>query len=71
MTKDEMIEIVDRNGNVLGLAARSEFHGNPSLIHRVVHVLVFDTHGRLLLQEKVSRQRRCARQMGHFRRWSR
>ena len=52
MTKDEMIEIVDRNGNVLGLAARSEFPGNPSLLHRVVHVLVFDTHGRLLLQKR-------------------
>jgi isopentenyldiphosphate isomerase len=48
----EMLEVVDRDGNVLGVAKRSEIHGNPSLIHRVVHVLVFDAEGRLLLQKR-------------------
>ncbi len=52
MTKDEMLEVVDSDGNVLRLAARSEIHGNPSLVHRVVHVLVFDARGRLLLQKR-------------------
>src|SRR5512135_642118 len=52
MNEREMLEIVDSDGNVLGLAERSELHGNPALIHRVVHVLVFDTHGRLLLQKR-------------------
>jgi isopentenyl-diphosphate delta-isomerase type 1 len=56
MTEDEMIEIVDSDGNVVGLAARSEIHGNPSLIHRVVHVLVFDTEGGLLLQKRSARK---------------
>ncbi len=49
---DEMLEIVDSNGNVTGRATRSEVHGNPSMIHRVVHVLVFDSRGRLLLQKR-------------------
>lgn len=49
---DEMLEVVDPDGRVLRLARRSEIHGNPSLIHRVVHVLVFDTNGRLLLQKR-------------------
>lgn len=49
---EEMLEIVDRDGNILGLARRSEVHGNPSMIHKVVHVLVFDEDGRLLLQKR-------------------
>ena len=48
----EILEVVDKNGDVLKLAKRSEIHGNPSLIHRVVHVLVFDKKGRLLLQKR-------------------
>lgn len=50
--KDEILEIVDKNGDVLELAKRSEIHSNPYLIHRVVHVLVFDNKGRLLLQKR-------------------
>ena len=48
----EILEVVDKNGDVLKLAKRSEIHGNPSLIHRVVHVLVFDKKGRLLLRKR-------------------
>jgi isopentenyl-diphosphate delta-isomerase type 1 len=49
---EEMLEIVDSEGNVTGRAPRSEVHGNPALTHRVVHVLVFDRRGRLLLQKR-------------------
>lgn len=49
---DEMLEVVDHDGNVLRLARRSEIHSDPSLIHKVVHVLVFDEDGRLLLQKR-------------------
>jgi len=49
---DETLEVVDKNGDVLKLAKRSEIHSDPSLIHRVVHVLVFDKKGRLLLQKR-------------------
>ncbi len=35
---------------VVGRATRGECHGNPSLIHAVARVLVFDRQGRLLLQ---------------------
>ncbi|MHB8881771.1 MAG: NUDIX hydrolase [Thermodesulfovibrionales bacterium] len=48
----EMLEIVDKEGNVLGRAARSVLHADPSLIHRVVHVLVFNDSGELLLQRR-------------------
>jgi isopentenyldiphosphate isomerase len=49
---DEVLEVVDRDGNIKGLAKRSDIHGDPSLIHRVIHILVFDKKGRLLLQKR-------------------
>jgi isopentenyl-diphosphate delta-isomerase type 1 len=48
----EKLEVVDAEGRVIGLAERTELHGNPSLIHRVVHVLVFNNSGELLLQKR-------------------
>ncbi len=48
----EIFEILDIEGRVIGLAPRSEIHANPSLIHRVVHILVFNTKGDLLLQKR-------------------
>jgi isopentenyldiphosphate isomerase len=50
--EDEILEIVDALGNVIGSARRQELHGNPALIHRVVHVLVFNRKGCLLLQKR-------------------
>ena len=52
MSSEEHLEIVDYKGNIIGSAARSEVHGNPSLIHRVVHVLVFNRKGEILLQKR-------------------
>ena len=49
---NEMLEVVNEKGEVLKLAKRSEIHSNPSLLHRVAHVLVFDKKGRLLLQKR-------------------
>lgn len=48
----EYLEIVDEDDRVIGKALRSECHGNPHLVHRVAHVLVFDRQGRLLLQKR-------------------
>lgn len=50
--EEELLEIVDEQGNTLRVAPRSEIHGNPALMHRVVHVLVFDSKGKLLLQKR-------------------
>jgi len=52
----EMLEIVDEEGRVIGTAPRSEAHGNNALLHRVVHVFVFDAAGRLLLQKRSMRK---------------
>ncbi|MCL4456908.1 MAG: NUDIX domain-containing protein [Nitrospirae bacterium] len=50
--QEEILEIVDRQGNTIATALRSHIHGNPSLIHKVVHVLVFNDKGELLLQKR-------------------
>lgn len=46
----ELFEIVDENGEVIGTAPRNVCHGDPSLVHRAAHVLVFNPYGELLLQ---------------------
>ncbi len=48
----EIFDIVDENDKVIGQAPRSECHGNPALIHRVAHVMVFNPAGELLLQKR-------------------
>jgi len=48
----ELFELVDEKGRPIGMATREECHGNPELIHQVVHVLVLDAEGRLFLQKR-------------------
>jgi isopentenyldiphosphate isomerase len=50
--QEELLDIVDSEGTVIGSLPRDRIHGNPSLIHRVVHLLVFTEDNRLLLQKR-------------------
>jgi len=52
MVREELLEVVNEKGETIRILPRSEIHGNPSLIHRVVHVLVFKGSGELLLQKR-------------------
>jgi len=51
---EELLQIVDRDGNPVGTAPRSECHGNPQLIQAVVHLHLFDLSGRLYLQKRAA-----------------
>jgi isopentenyldiphosphate isomerase len=51
-TRTEIFDVVDEQDKVIGQASRQEVHSNPSLIHRVVHVLVFNPEGKLFLQKR-------------------
>lgn len=51
-SRDEYLEIVNQQGEIIGLAPRSECHGDPSLMHRVSHVMVFNQAGFILLQKR-------------------
>ncbi|OGV34047.1 MAG: hypothetical protein A2020_01095 [Lentisphaerae bacterium GWF2_45_14] len=52
MGNDEIFEIVNQDGAVIGTAPRSECHGNPALVHRCAHVVVYHPDGRILLQKR-------------------
>ncbi|MBN1608436.1 MAG: NUDIX domain-containing protein [Polyangiaceae bacterium] len=49
---DELFPIVDEQGQVIGSAPRGQVHGNPKLLHPVVHCLVTNSRGELLLQRR-------------------
>lgn len=49
---DEYLPLVDETGEVIGKALRSQVHGNPRLMHPVVHLHVFDKAGRILFQRR-------------------
>jgi len=49
---EEWFDSVDQNGKVIGKAPRSQFHGNPKLLHPVVYIHVFNKQGRLFLQKR-------------------
>ncbi|MDH3997780.1 MAG: NUDIX domain-containing protein [Desulfuromonadales bacterium] len=49
----EWFDVVDEDDCVISRAKRSDCHGNPKLIHRAVHVLVFNDAGDLLLQKRL------------------
>lgn len=46
----EMFPLVDSEGRVIGSAPREECHGNPELLHPVVHCVIVNARGELLLQ---------------------
>lgn len=48
--EDEIFPLVDEAGKQTGSALRSECHASPALLHPVVHCVVTDRAGRLLLQ---------------------
>ena len=49
---EEYLDILDGSGNVIGRALRSECHSDPGLIHRAVHVWVFNSSNLLFLQKR-------------------
>jgi isopentenyl-diphosphate delta-isomerase type 1 len=48
---EEIFDIVDDQDRVIGQAPRSEVH-RRKLLHRAVSIFVFDSQGRLLLQQR-------------------
>ena len=49
MPSEEIFDVTDEHDNVIGQAPRSEVHAR-GLLHRAVHIFVFNTAGQLLLQ---------------------
>jgi len=49
---EEWFDLVNVEGKVIGKAPRSAVHGNPNLLHPVVHVHIFNRNGQLFLQKR-------------------
>ena len=52
MEREELFEIVNEKGETVGVASRSECHGNPAMAHRAVHVFVRNKAGAIFLQKR-------------------
>jgi 16S rRNA (adenine1518-N6/adenine1519-N6)-dimethyltransferase len=50
-TPNEQFPVVDKNDRISGYASRSEVHGN-NLLHRAVHILIFNHAGDVYLQQR-------------------
>jgi len=50
--QEERLQLADESGRPAGSATRRECHGNPALIHLVVHLHLFDGKGNLFLQKR-------------------
>ena len=50
--KEEMLQLVDLDGNPVGEAPRSVCHTDKSLIQMVVHIEIFNDKGEIYLQKR-------------------
>ena len=50
MTAAEQLQLVSPDGRPAGTATRAACHSDPALLHSVVHVMVRNTAGAVLLQ---------------------
>ncbi len=53
-SENELLPLMNENGEIIGEATRKECHSNPLLIHPVVHLHVVSSKGRLFLQKRAS-----------------
>lgn len=54
MEPEEEFDLVDETGRVVGRATRAAVHGDPSLLHPVVHCIITNGHGEMLLQKRAA-----------------
>ncbi len=47
-----MLIQVTENDEIIGAVPRKLCHGNPTLIHRAIHILVLNQQGQMLLQKR-------------------
>jgi len=49
---EELLDLVDKNDQVVGTVVRSDANKNPKLIHREVAVILIDSQDRVMLQKR-------------------
>lgn len=48
----ELFDTVDENDNIIGQETRDNCHNNPKTIHRVVHLLILNEKGEILVHQR-------------------
>jgi isopentenyl-diphosphate delta-isomerase len=54
---DELLDLVDKNDNIIGSVLRSAAHTNTTFIHREILVYIFNAKGEVLLQQRGSNKK--------------
>lgn len=49
---EEILDLVDKNDQIIGEVVRKEANADPSLLHREVGIVIVDTEQRILLQKR-------------------
>ncbi len=52
LNKDEPFDIVDENDEIIGQRTRNICHTDPNIIHRVVHLLILNEKGEILVHQR-------------------
>lgn len=55
--RKEYLDIVDEKGSIVGKDTRESLHKSPKKIHRVVHVLLVNSKGQILIQQRSFKQK--------------
>ena len=50
--QNEVFDIVDENDVIIGQKTRYECHHDQTIIHRTIGIVIYDVHGRILLQKR-------------------
>lgn len=58
VVSQELLDVVDINDQVIGVKARGEIHA-LGLMHRAVHILVFNSNGELFIQKRSMNKDEC------------
>jgi len=54
--ENELLDLVDEHGEIIGVVRRGDCHGNPALAHRTAHVVVRNSRGEYFLQKRSIRK---------------
>jgi len=52
IAEEEWFDLVSPDGKIIGRAPRNQVHGNPDLLHPVVHLHIINTAGDVFLQKR-------------------
>lgn len=56
-TPDEIVDVVNEKDEVIGQSTKGEVNSNPNVIHREVAVLIYNSEGKILIQQRSKNKR--------------